>query len=277
MIKATLRAKCAALLTLIVFQPNTAAAQTAPYNWGYCITNTGACNINYYAQTPPDVCANVLAYYGGCGGNHLIDLSPGSYTYFGVTYPAWNCTWNYNITTGGCAGGPFTDEITANCPTGYVANMFAPGGCSAPTEPKNFGTAYQCSTATCQPEVGKPISLATGNMFEQAVDFRTAGINPLEFVRYYNSQSQHDGILGTGWQANWERSLNVKSTSAITVERADGQQLEFSFIGSTWSPNDADVTLVLAASGSDFTLTDPSGTVETYDSNGAIGRLYQWL
>ncbi|HVX13341.1 MAG TPA: DUF6531 domain-containing protein [Pirellulales bacterium] len=148
--------------------------------------------------------------------------------------------------------------------------MFAPGGCSAPTEPKNLGSAYQCSTETCQPFVGKPISVATGNMFEQAVDFRTAGINPLEFVRYYNSQGRHSGVLGLSWQTNWERSLFVKSSSAITVMRADGQELEFTYDGTDWSPTDSDVTLTLDVDGTDYILTDPSGTEETYDSNGIL-------
>ena len=148
-------------------------------------------------------------------GSHLMSLSPGYYTLFGVAYPAWTCEWNYNITSGGCSGGPFFNEITTTCPSGYVQDMYAVGGCSAPTEPKNFGTAYQCS---CQQTVNlkwpSPFQWRTGNMFEQAVDFRTAGINPLEFVRYYNSQSRHNGVLGLSWQSNWERSLVILSSSA---------------------------------------------------------------
>src|SRR5262245_18940039 len=101
-----------ALLSTSILQPTPAVAQTPPYNWGPCITNSGACNSNYYATTPPDVCANTMAYYGGCSGNHIVSLEPGPYVLFGVTYYRWACVWDYNDNHSlGCTGGPFTGTI----------------------------------------------------------------------------------------------------------------------------------------------------------------------
>ena len=37
--------------------------------------------------------------------------------------------------------------------------------------------------------VGDPINTATGNLFEHVMDYTTAGQNPLQMIRYYNSSA----------------------------------------------------------------------------------------
>ena len=92
-------------------------------------------------------------------------------------------------------------------------------------------------------------------------------------MRSYNSQTQTTGVLGVSWQDNWERKLIAGSTgtppSPMTAVRTDGQQLVFNYSASAYHA-DKDVPLTLAVSGSNYTLTDLAGTVETYNSSGQL-------
>lgn len=117
---------------------------------------------------------------------------------------------------------------------------------------------------------GEPISIGTGNVFEQATDYTTTGQNPLSFKRYYNSLAANATFavsLGIQWRSNYDRYLRVSPTSVI-VERQDGQQLTFTLNGSAWTP-DSDVDLHLTNSGSTWTLTDSTDTIETYTTTAS--------
>jgi RHS repeat-associated protein len=117
-----------------------------------------------------------------------------------------------------------------------------------------------------------PISVATGNVFEEIADYRTAGMNRLAFVRYYNSEAGASvktfaTSLGTNWRSNYDRYLNIGATSVI-AERPDGMQATFTLNGTTWT-TDADIDLTLTNSGSTWTLTDQNDTVETYTASSS--------
>jgi len=59
---------------------------------------------------------------------------------------------------------------------------------------------------------GDPISVGTGNMFEQVADYQTPGANPLGFTRYYNSMGDANTFattLGTNWRSNFDRYLRI--------------------------------------------------------------------
>jgi RHS repeat-associated protein len=129
-----------------------------------------------------------------------------------------------------------------------------------------------------QCQCGDPIDPATGNVFEQFTDYETAGQNKLSFIRYYNSLGlsapTYATWLGIDWRTNFDRYLRILSSSTVTAERANGQQITFSLVGSTWTP-DSDVDVKLTNSGSTWTLTDHDDTVETYTvvNSGAEGLL----
>ena len=148
--------------------------------------------------------------------------------------------------------------------------------------PKGLGYCPKCIAAAAgtsgdgedsalhvgQPGVGDPISIGTGNVFESAEDYKTAGANPLAFRRYYNSMGNaaYSGTfattLGVNWRSNYDRYLNL-SLGVVMAERPDGQVLTFNLVGSTWTP-DSDIEVTLTNSGSTWTLTDHNDTVETY-------------
>jgi RHS repeat-associated protein len=120
-------------------------------------------------------------------------------------------------------------------------------------------------------DTGDPISIGTGNVHERITDYRTAGPNKLQFIRYYNSLSADSTsavMLGQHWRSNFDRYINISSPTSVTVERADGQQLIFSFSNGKWI-GDSDVNLVLTQSGSAWTLVDTSDVTETYTAIGA--------
>jgi RHS repeat-associated protein len=187
------------------------------------------------------------------------------------------------------ASGEFkVSSWTVSGPT-TISNAKTFGGpiCPCATDgpqPANNGSNFTLDNVPGQPFSGEPINLATGNVFESTMDYRTAGQNPLTFVRYYNSlenTAEIDGILihtyatsmGTNWRSNYDRFLHL-GTSTVNAERPDGQILTFMLKSAVWTP-DSDVDVTLTKSGSTWTLTDHNDTVETYTtlSGGAYAQL----
>ncbi len=114
---------------------------------------------------------------------------------------------------------------------------------------------------------GEPINIATGNVFYTKTDYATQGQNQLSFSRYYNSRENYIRSLGSNWQSNYHRHIWTVSSSAVSVQRASGQILNFTLTGGAWAP-DSDVDMMLTQSGSGigsaWTLTDSDDSVETY-------------
>ena len=69
--------------------------------------------------------------------------------------------------------------------------------------------------------------------------------------------------LGTNWRSNYDRFLKITSSTTVIAERPDGQQLNFTLKGSTWTP-DSDIDMTLTKNGNQWVLTDGKDTVETY-------------
>jgi YD repeat-containing protein len=131
------------------------------------------------------------------------------------------------------------------------------------------------------------VDIATGNLFYEDTDYSTAGQNPLTFTRYYNSRASVSGVptyglqlvsatalngpLGASWRSNYERYLQITSTT-VTAERLDGQQLTFTLSGGAWTP-DSDIDITLSQAGNTWTLTDSNDTVETYTAMGSSAAL----
>jgi hypothetical protein len=76
---------------------------------------------------------------------------------------------------------------------------------------------------------GDPISVGTGNMFEQVADYQTSGPNPLSFTRYYNSMSASNTFattLGTNWRSNYDRYLRIVSASRLRTPASEREERE---------------------------------------------------
>jgi RHS repeat-associated protein len=130
---------------------------------------------------------------------------------------------------------------------------------------------------TCKPYAGDPITIATGNLVEQVLDYQTAGPNRLGFTRFYNSlavtgPATFASALGVNWRGTFDRYIRINSNTSVSAERADGQILNFTPNGGVWAP-DSDIDLKLTQTGSGvgsaWTLTDRDDTVETYTTISA--------
>jgi YD repeat-containing protein len=118
---------------------------------------------------------------------------------------------------------------------------------------------------------GDPVDVGTGNVFEQTLDYTTAGRTPLTFIRYYNSLSDTGTYaleLGHNWRSNYDLYLDIQPNGAVNAERPDGQVLSFTASGNNYV-TDSDVDVTLTKSGSTWTLTDHNDTVETYTTVSA--------
>ena len=125
---------------------------------------------------------------------------------------------------------------------------------------------------------GDPIAPSSGNVFEQVTDYSTAGPNPLQLIRYYNSMGDVNGMntfassLGKNWRTNYDRYLQLGKTTVV-AERPDGQQITFTLSGGVWK-SQTDIDATLTESGATWTLTDHDDTVETYKTaSGQLGFL----
>jgi YD repeat-containing protein len=124
---------------------------------------------------------------------------------------------------------------------------------------------------------GDPVSLGSGNLFEQFEDYETYGPSKLAFTRYYNSITNPSTFaisLGPNWRSTYDRYVRIVSPSSAIVERADGSALSFTLTGGVWQTStDSDAKLTNA--GSAWLFTDTDDTVETYAAIGANQALLQ--
>jgi len=121
-----------------------------------------------------------------------------------------------------------------------------------------------------EPQVSEPINVATGNVYDSITDYETTGADKLSFTRYYNSLNAGNSTaptfassLGVNWRCNYDSYINSITTSSTVLERPDGQELTFSWNGEKWC-SDSDISYQLTQSGSNWTVTDINGTIETY-------------
>ena len=125
-------------------------------------------------------------------------------------------------------------------------------------------------------QVGEPIDLNTGNVYQSVVDYSTAGADTLSFTRYYNTFTPSNDAattLGQRWRSTFDSYLHINSPTSVTAERSTGQILNFNLAGGVWT-SDSDMDYKLTQSGSTWTLTDPQDNVETYtDNESGLGML----
>ena len=54
---------------------------------------------------------------------------------------------------------------------------------------------------------GDPVNMATGNFIYEHIDLKIDGAVPLSFKRFYNIQTDYNGIFGRGWVHNYETKI----------------------------------------------------------------------
>jgi len=278
----------------------------------------GSGGTNYF-YTLPSGTANTVTFNGGTptsvnysssnlsGSTIIIDVNP-SVTKIEMTFfaPAQGSQLDFEVQddfsgVAGLAPGGFLPLVfpplsswTNNASFGLTLSGSFDGGygitsINTVANGKQLGYCAPCAAAAAaalsaehpgQTATGDPITIGTGNLFEQATDYATAGQNKLSLSRYYNSQGASVSTLATTlggiWRHSYDRYLRISpptgTATSVIAERADGQQLSFSWNGSAWV-SDTDVDFTLIQAGSTWTLTDHDDTVETYSASAGVGTL----
>ena len=169
--------------------------------------------------------------------------------------------------------------------------------------------ATELGVPECDYLIGEnPINLTNGNKLLVGNDLfigNDYGL-PINFVRYYNSYTNREGVLGGNWSHSYEYSFETDSLGTITLHTGDGRDIIFTAMDSSgntiYKPNyginsklDIDSTNPNLVN---YNFTDQSGfqisfikdststtwisyfsdihgnhVTPTYDSNGLITRL----
>ena len=218
-----------------------------PYTWSAAVSGTisGSTMSLTWTITPGSV--NLPAGNTACGETESVSLST-SGTTTTATVPSYHP----------CGSGATTVNSYALTINGWQA-------------------IKQCATPNQGPCIGggEPIDMAIGNVYDSVTDYQTAGPNKLSFTRYYSSfvpNLTYATSMANNWRTQYDRYLQLISSSQVVAEREDGQLLTFNLVSGVWTPA-TDVDMTLTNSGSTWTLTDHYDNVETYTASTSVAYL----
>jgi len=195
-----------------------------------------------------------------------------------------------------CNGGPSLGGFYGNLPGYHVTCYTSPavgvwispsyGTCDSATNPdcartvpgrfidRNAGVPETCG--------GNPCNLATGDKFQQEIDYAGSGPFPLRFVRSYNSAPVAGGAtpspLGPRWTHNYHRGLAIFDPAippdpsfvpTATLFYGDGKSVTFQRDGDVWLAP-PDVVGTLTRDGTDWLFTADDDRVDRFDSSGRL-------
>jgi YD repeat-containing protein len=129
-----------------------------------------------------------------------------------------------------------------------------------------------------QSNVGNPCNAATGNKYQQEVDYQST---TLPVVRHYNSKMFMNVGLGYGWITPYHRRLEIFGAS-LRIRRGDGRSEPWNLVGGVWT-GDADTKSILTQNSGGFSVIAENGDTEQYNSNGVLqtvqspgGKVWSW-
>ncbi|ADW17596.1 YD repeat protein [Desulfobulbus propionicus DSM 2032] len=117
------------------------------------------------------------------------------------------------------------------------------------------------------------INFSTGNKFIRERDVSLAGpVEPLNFSRYYNSQSKEDTSFGYGWSFSELESLQIETGLELIVYiRTDGHLLHFTANGTTdqWA-NEVGPRALITKTEEGYLLRLPDGRARQFNFAGQL-------
>jgi len=148
---------------------------------------------------------------------------------------------------------------------------------SCSTQQKPSKTRGKPVFGSCQE--GNPCDVATGNKYQQEVDYPATMPDGLSYIRYYNSDIYTpSNRLPSGWRDEFDRQLLFSemapialvapgSTREALVYRPDGKIITFTMNGSVATPTDPDtVESLTQVNSTTWAFTTADDTIETYQS-----------
>ena len=158
-------------------------------------------------------------------------------------------------------GSEFVQDPEA-CVTGLTVDAKNLGACTGPNQ-----------------IAGNPVSIASGNKFQQEDDVAPGPFGTLGVRRYYNSVRIGSYELGLQWRHTYDRvatPVAIATAGAIAkVSRPDGKQFTFSRAGATWTAERdvADRLLPVVDAGNSLVgwhYVTTSDEIEAYDASGKL-------
>jgi YD repeat-containing protein len=203
------------------------------------------------------------------------------------TSPSGTATWQSSGATSRTFVASSSSDV-ASCPQSY---LYDPCGCGNPGQQGSATatviTLWQGASNAPTPVntgapppgacVANPVNVATGNKFEEELDYAAAGGTlALEFRRYYSSDLPRRGDLSYQWTHSYSARVDLDATVA-RITRPDGKVLSFQFNSGSglWVPaSDVTYTLTRLFDGlgqpAGWKVADRSNVSESYDVSGRL-------
>ena len=162
------------------------------------------------------------------------------------------CSKSLNPTTLGCGNDLQKGPPPQTCDVTAATNSPSP-------------TTQATSSISQTTYVGNPINFATGNKFQQELDFSYGGNSTLNFTRSYNSA---DGI----WRHNHATYLRFFDTKYVSLVMANGHESHFTINGTAITSTSGELG-ILSKTDTGWIFTSTSNERFTFDTSG---KLTQW-
>lgn len=120
--------------------------------------------------------------------------------------------------------------------------------------------------------VGNPVTLSVGNKFQREVDLESAGISPLEFIRYHNSMGFVSNSFANYWTHTFDRHVEIPADTLVDpvrVIRPDGRKINFAWNGSSYQAFPG-IRSTLEQTAVGWRFTNENLTVENFDADGRL-------
>ncbi len=119
----------------------------------------------------------------------------------------------------------------------------------------------------------RPINIATGEKYLTMLDYKAAGASQLKFERYYSSHAKEKTSLGYGWRSNFDKKLRFEGVAMgipwkVIYTKTNREEVVFSQNDEGNWITSSDTLESLQKTEAGWQLTDASGTVETFNTDG---------
>jgi RHS repeat-associated protein len=244
----------------------TTVAGSPSYQYGQLVQQDLTVEFDQVTGSP---CTN----YGASNYNYLLQTR-GWY----CPIPGWSISYQSSPLVGPYCNPPASPVVAAfkagpSCPSG--------GGASS-------GNSCGAAPGANQTTKAEPVNVSNGNVFLTQTDYSGAGVDPIQFVRTYNSLPAVDYyfysshvvapavVIGVGWSATYFQFLipvtmtdSTGTYNSVEAYRPDGRILTFNQYNGVYSP-DGDVpdSLIQTSSGWEYQTADD--TIEAYNNLGQL-------
>ncbi|MET3653431.1 DUF6531 domain-containing protein [Dyella japonica] len=278
--KASLVKKLANAVAISLFMACGAKAAVADGDYFYMASGQFITNAGVHYQTADAACRTAYAMDSqavqGWGANYRVLSYQGPVFDSAHSDPLggsllYSCATNVLVSypdgsTSTLAIGDGVLGVRSSCPSGQTLNPVT-GACEKPTDDQDRKEAGDPTepllggVVTC---AGNPVSIASGNKYQEEEDYSDAD-GELQFVRRYN------GSVG-GWLTTYDTFLDQDSYGrGFALVHADGRQSIFTLVNGILSPESTEQGNLKQVNGQ-WTYSSPTNEQYTFSADGSLVR-----